>query len=48
MEEFEKEKEEIYQNAKNEFKETEKKLKEKFQALLEQKQTEIERINRDL
>lgn len=48
MEEFEKEKEEIYQNAKNEFKETEKKLKEKFQTLLDQKQSEIARINRDL
>jgi glutaredoxin 2 len=48
IEEFEKEKEEIYKNAKNEFKETEKKMKEKFQSLLDQKQSEIARINRDM
>lgn len=48
IEEFEKEKEELYTNAKNEFKDTEKRLKEKFQGILDQKQSEIARINRDL
>ena len=35
-------------NAKNDFKETEKKLKDKFQNILDQKQSEIARINREL
>jgi len=48
IEEFDKEKEELLQQIKNEFKETERKLKEKFQNILDQKQSEIARINREL
>lgn len=48
IEEFEKEKEELSLSAKNEYRETEKRLKEKFQGILDQKKSEIARINRDL
>jgi ElaB/YqjD/DUF883 family membrane-anchored ribosome-binding protein len=48
IEEFDKEKEELLLQSKNEFKETERKLKEKFQNILDQKQSEIARINREL
>lgn len=48
IEDFEKEKEELLLQTKNEFKEVERKLKEKFQNIFDQKNSEMARINRDL
>lgn len=48
IEEFDKEKEELKIQITNEFKNNEKKLKEKLKAILDQKQSEIARINKEL
>ena len=48
IEEFEKEKEELKLNISRDFKDNEKKLKEKFQNILDQKNSEIARINREI
>ena len=48
IEEFDKEREEIKEAAQKEYKDAEKKLKEKFQNILDNKNSEIARINRDL
>ena len=48
IEEFDKEKEEIRQQLAQEFKDNERKLKEKLKGILDQKQSEIARINKEL
>lgn len=48
IEEFDKEKEELKLTISKDFKDNEKKLKEKFQNILDQKNSEIARINREI
>ena len=48
IEEFDKEKEELKLTISKVFKDNEKKLKEKFQNILDQKNSEIARINREI
>jgi hypothetical protein len=48
IEEFEKEKEELRLQITNDFKQNEKKMKEKLKSILDQKQSEIARINKEL
>ena len=48
IEEFDKEKEELKLELQKDFKDSEKKLKTKFQNILDQKNSEIARINREI